>query len=418
MPRVWEVWAAGVWGSGVWPMTQRAVDRDSSFHCLYCDEPHPLEWRAEEHVIMRALGNDHLVLRDTCRGWNNFFARAFETPLLAGSLFGELCAMFVPGARPVERKIEEDGVIRRVTRAGVWEEHLPVGTFERSLAVRLTNMSTGGQFEAVVTLPEPIETLVVGHKDRATPRAERMAKRAARVVEEHVRATLEDPLRDPALHATLREQDVGEVAIFGEALSGAPAPPSVQMRSRRSQTSVEAMLKASAKSAWCYAALRLGRSYRVDSHGRRLLAAVKGCATPYEADQAPATLVDTLELDPPVGRVGVWRRPWAEVQAALVGVPPHSPLRRAHRRRKRDFKFLAAQVQLYTAEGVNLAEDQQRFRSHTLSLQPGVYREDAVGPGHVGTVVALSLFGGIVRAEVLVSKAPPDAAFEDRIDLR
>jgi hypothetical protein len=271
---------------------------------------------------MRALGNDHLVLRDTCRGWNNFFARAFETPLLAGSLFGELCAMFVPGARPVERKIEQDGVIRRVTRAGVWEEQLPVGTFERCFAVRLTNMSTGGEFEAVVTLPEPIETLVVGHKDRTTPRAERMAKRAARVVEEHVRATLEDPLRDPGLHATLRAHDVGEVAIFGEALSGASAPPSVQMRSRRSQTSVEAMLKASGKSAWCYAALRLGRSYRVDPHGRRLLAAVKGCATPYEADQAPATLVDTLEFDPPVGRVGVWRRPWAEVQAALVGVPP------------------------------------------------------------------------------------------------
>jgi hypothetical protein len=54
---------------------------------------------AVEHVIPRALLSERLVLTDTCRRWNNFFACSFESVVMGSDYMREFLLAFDPQAR-------------------------------------------------------------------------------------------------------------------------------------------------------------------------------------------------------------------------------------------------------------------------------------------------------------------------------
>jgi hypothetical protein len=81
------------------------VYRAAVFDCHYCATQHQDEAHAEEHIIPKALLNERFTLDQTCRRWNNYFARAFETAVVSSGFVEEVLRVFEPARAPSGRDI-------------------------------------------------------------------------------------------------------------------------------------------------------------------------------------------------------------------------------------------------------------------------------------------------------------------------
>jgi hypothetical protein len=241
----------------------------SEFLCNYCGVPHDDAAHAVEHIIPEVLLNGALKLTGTCRRWNNFFARSFESPVCADDFMRELLLMFVPErAAGKEMYLGEVNTNRGTTEHRYFKngrEELrdrPTKRAARQISISAFD-AAGREHPLEISLPFDIVVGATGDS-RFLEKQLRNATNQVEAVKQYLTGLSRDPSIDPALHAELQERGLSLRPPKSVSLDAARRPIGPEqviddILPKEFPLNAERWVKFYLKIAWCFACARVGR---------------------------------------------------------------------------------------------------------------------------------------------------------------
>jgi hypothetical protein len=303
------------------------------YHCAYCNELHDDATMAIEHIVPRVLLNDKLVLPDTCRWWNNFFARSFEGTVTTSEYITDLLRAFDPNARKGGPWYLGTVETHRGTTEHRWlkngVEFLGPAPSNRvdthDLPVVLRDAS-GREIRVEIPIPFPVTTQAQGPSDRLEKIRTRAEANWGRA-EEYIAELVADPSKNPAFAKVIAASGISldSGATVGRTVATIPAgPPQVvaDILPKRYPIVHELWSKFYLKIGWCFAAKKLGASALWAHGGEIPLALLK------HGQVDAAVIADCAEADPPIA-ARLFRSANIDGRLSGSGTPTSPRLRRS-----------------------------------------------------------------------------------------